>query len=129
MKSARAKPKFLVVFLKEIRETLRDRRSLGLLVMFTLMYPVMLGYILHQQIERATRPEREGIELAVIGSGQAPTLMAQLKQKNITVRDTPDMNEDGIAELLRGRKVAALLRLPRDFGATYQAMRPARIAW
>lgn len=121
------KPKFLVVFLKEFKETLRDKRSLGLLVMFTLMYPVMLGYILNQQIERATRPEREGIELAVIGAAQAPTLMAQLKQKNITVRDTPDMGEDAIGELLRSRKVAAVLRLPRSFGKDYQAMRPARI--
>jgi sodium transport system permease protein len=121
------KPKFLVVFLKEFRETLRDKRSLGLLVMFTLMYPVMLGYILNQQIERATRPEREGIELAVIGAAQAPTLMAQLKQKNITVRDTPDMGEDAIGELLRSRKVAAVLRLPKAFGKDYQAMRPARI--
>ena len=121
------KPKFLVVFLKEFKETLRDKRSLGLLVMFTLMYPAMLGYILHQQIERATRPEREGIELAVIGAAQAPTLMAQLKQKNITVRDTRDMGEDGIGELLRSRKVAAVLRLPESFGKDYQAMRPARI--
>jgi sodium transport system permease protein len=121
------KPKFLIVFLKEFKETLRDRRSLGLLVMFTLMYPAMLGFILHQQIERATRPEREGIELAVIGAAQAPTLMAQLKQKNITVRDTRDMGEDGIGELLRSRKVAAVLRLPPSFGKDYQAMRPARI--
>jgi sodium transport system permease protein len=121
------KPKFLIVFLKEFKETLRDKRSLGLLVMFTLMYPAMLGFILHQQIERATRPEREGIELAVIGAAQAPTLMAQLKQKNITVRDTRDMGEDGIGELLRSRKVAAVLRLPPSFGKDYQAMRPARI--
>jgi sodium transport system permease protein len=121
------KPKFLVVFLKEFRETLRDKRSLGLLVMFTLMYPLMLGYILHQQIERATRPEREGIELAVIGAAQAPTLMAQLKQKNITVRDTQDMSEEAIGALLRSRKVAALLRLPKAFDKDYQAMRPARI--
>src|SRR6059058_5431060 len=113
MKPTHFKPKFLVVFLKELKETLRDKRSLGLLVMFTLMYPVMLGYILHQQIERATRPEREGIELAVIGAAQAPTLMTQLRQKNITVRDTPDMSEDAIAELLRSRKGAALLRLTK----------------
>jgi sodium transport system permease protein len=121
------KPKFLVVFLKEFRETLRDKRALGLIAMFTLMYPVMLGYILHQQIERATRTEREGIELAVIGGAQAPTLMSQLKQKNITVHDTPALDEDAIAELLRAQKVVAVLRLPEQFGANYQAMRPAAI--
>jgi sodium transport system permease protein len=119
--------KLLIVFLKEFRETLRDRRVLGLLVMFTLMYPIMFGYILNQQIQRATRAEREGSELAVIGGGQAPTLMSQLKQKNITVRDIPDASEDAIGEMLRAKKVVAVLRLPPQFSGNYQAMRPARI--
>ena len=61
------KPAFLIVFLKEFKETVRDRRALGLLVLFTIMYPVMLGYMLNQQISRSTKPEREGIALAVIG--------------------------------------------------------------
>ncbi|TQK02840.1 ABC transporter permease [Herbaspirillum sp. SJZ107] len=121
------RPKLLVVFLKEVRETLRDKRVLGLLVMFTLMYPIMFGYILNQNIERATRAEREGIELAVIGGGQAPTLMSQLRQKNITVRDIPDAGEEAIGEMLRAKKVVAVLRLPPRFTDNYQAMRPARI--
>jgi len=121
------KPKFLIVFLKEFKETLRDRRALGLLALFTLMYPLMLGYMLNQQIGRATKSEREGMELAVIGGAQAPNLMAQLKQKNINVQDKADMSEDAIAELLRGRKVVALLRLPPAYAEDYQAMRPALI--
>ena len=87
--------KFLVVFKKEFRESLRDKRSLGLLALFTLMYPVLLGVLLHQWLARATKPEREGIVLAVIGGAQAPTLMAQLKQKNITIHDTPPLDEAG----------------------------------
>ena len=119
--------KFLVVFKKELRESLRDRRSLGLLALFTLMYPLLLGVLLHQWIDRATRPEREGIVLAVIGGAQAPTLMAQLKQKNITVHDTPPLDEAGIGDLLRTHKAAAVLRLPGKYAADYAAMRPARI--
>jgi sodium transport system permease protein len=119
--------KLLIVFLKEFRENLRERRTLGLLALFTLMYPVLLGGLLHQQIERATRPEREGVELAVIGAAQAPTLMAQLRQKNITVRAVPPMSEQAIGELLRSRKAVALLRLSDKFTVNYQAMRPARV--
>jgi sodium transport system permease protein len=119
--------KFLVVFKKEFRETLRDKRSLGLLALFTLMYPVLLGVLLHQWIDRATKPEREGIVLAVIGGAQAPTLMAQLKQKNVTIHDTPPLDEAAIGELLRARKAAAVLRLPRKYASDYEAMRPARI--
>ncbi|MDQ1922159.1 ABC transporter permease [Massilia pseudoviolaceinigra] len=121
------KPAFLVVFLKEFKETLRDRRALVLLALFTLMYPLMLGYMLNQQIGRATRSEREGMQLAVVNAAQAPNLMAQLKQKNITVVPMGEMKEDAIAELLRARKVVALLRLDPAFGEQYQGMRPAGI--
>ncbi|RJG15405.1 ABC transporter permease [Massilia cavernae] len=121
------KPKFLVVFLKEFKETLRDKRSLLLLALFALMYPVMLGYMLNQQIERATRPEREGMELAVIGAAQAPNLMAQFKQKNITVQQIEPMDEDAIGELLRSRRAVAVLRIGDKFTENYQAMRPAQV--
>jgi sodium transport system permease protein len=121
------KAKWMIVLRKELRETLRDRRTLSMLALFTLMYPLMLGVVLHQQIERATRPEREGVEVAVIGAAQAPTLMAQLAEKNITVRRVGPMDEAAIGELLRARRAVALLRLSDRFAADYQAMRPARI--
>ena len=121
------KPAWRIVFFKEFRETLRDRRSLGLLLLFTLMYPVMLGVILHQQIERATKLERDSITLAVINAAQAPTLMAQLKQKNIVVQSMGPMDEPAITELLRARRFVALLRISDTFAERYQAMRPARL--
>ena len=121
------KSKSMVVFMKEFRETLRDRRSLALLALFTLMYPVMLGYMLNKQIERATQPEREGMELAVIGAAQAPNLMAQFKQKNVTVTQIDSMDEEAIGELLKSRKVVAVLRIDDKFTENYQAMRPAQV--
>jgi sodium transport system permease protein len=121
------KPRFLTVLAKELRETLRDKRTLALLAVFTLMYPVMLNIILNQVIDRATRPDREGIEVAVIGAAQAPTLMAQLRQKNITLREVAPMDEEAIGTLLRGHNTAALLRLSDKFAENYQAMRPARV--
>jgi sodium transport system permease protein len=121
------KPRFLIVFMKEFHETLRDKRSLWLLAVATLMYPVLLGYFLNQQIDRATQPEREGIALTVIGADKAPTLMAQLKQKNVTVTALPPTSDDAIETLLRGRKTVAVLRLSDSFTVDYAAMRPARI--
>ncbi|WP_426194341.1 ABC transporter permease [Massilia sp. DWR3-1-1] len=119
--------KWRVVMVKELREAFRDRRSLALLALFTLMYPVLLGFVLNQSIKRATKPEREGTELAVIGAAQAPNLMAQLKQKNIQVQAVAPMDEAAISKLLQARKVVALLRITDKFSENYQAMRPARI--
>ena len=121
------KPPFLTIFLKEMRETLREKRNVGLLLFVTLMYPVMFGFLMQQIIDRNTRSEREGIELAVIGAAKAPTLMAQLKQKNITVVDTAPMDEAAIEALLQKGKVAGVLRLSEKFTDNYTAMRPARI--
>ncbi|WP_426173512.1 ABC transporter permease [Massilia sp. TWR1-2-2] len=121
------KAKWLIVFLKEFRETLRDRRSLSLLALFTFMYPVMLGLVLHQQIKKATRPEREGIELAVINAAMAPNMMTQFKHKNINVRPMGPMDEEQIANLLRDKKTVAVLRISDKFADNYQAMRPAEV--
>ena len=96
VKPTNLKPKFLVVLIKELRETLRDKRTLGLLALFTFMYPLMLGFLLHKTIDRATKPERDGVRVAVIGAGLAPTLMAQLKQRNVTVVDTKPLDEEAI---------------------------------
>lgn len=116
-----------IVFLKELREHLRDRRALAMVALFVLMYPLMLAWGLHHLIGRATQPEREGMELAVIGGSQAPTLMAALKQKNVTVKHLAPMDEAAIGQLLRSKKAVAVLRLEDSYAANYAEMRPATI--
>jgi sodium transport system permease protein len=121
------KAKFLIVLRKELVETLRDRRALSLLLMFVLMYPLLVGLVLHRQIDRATKPEREGVELAVIGADQAPTLMNQLRQRNVNITELEAMEEEAINTLLRRQTVTAVLRLTPEFAENYHAMRPARV--
>lgn len=118
-------PKWLVVMKKELREALRDRRTIALILMFSLLYPGLAGLVLHKLIERETRVDREGVELVVIGGAQAPTLMALLSQKNITVAPRGAMGDREIAALLKQKKYAGVLRLGRDFGANYRELRPA----
>ena len=121
------KLKFPIVLRKELTETLRDRRALSLLLLFVLMYPLLVGLMLQRQIDRATKPEREGVELAVIGSEQAPTLMNQLRQRNVNITELEPMSEDDINALLRRQSVTAVLRLTPEFAENYHAMRPARV--
>ncbi|WP_342118756.1 ABC transporter permease [Pseudoduganella sp. OTU4001] len=121
------KLKFPIVLRKELVETLRDRRALSLLLLFVLMYPLLVGLVLQRQIDRATKPEREGVELGVIGGDQAPTLMNQLRQRNVTIKELEPANEEEINALLRSQSVPAVLRLTPDFAENYHAMRPARV--
>jgi len=122
-----ARTRFAVVFFKELRETLRDKRALGMVLLFVLMYPMLVGGVLQQQISRALKPEKEGIELTVIGAARAPTLMTQLKQKNVNITNAGPMTEEGITALLRTQKTAAVLRLSDTYGDDYRSMRPARV--
>lgn len=121
------KLKFPIVLRKELVETLRDRRALSLLLLFVLMYPLLVGLVLHRQIDRATKPEREGVELAVIGGDQAPTLMNQLRQRNVNITEHEQMPDEEITSLLRRQTVTAVLRLTPEFAENYHAMRPARV--
>ncbi len=121
------KSKLKVVFLKELRETLRDRRTFGFLLLAVLFYPAILGITLHQLIDKSTRTEREGIHLTVIGGAKAPTLIAQLRERSVTINESGPMTEEAIGELLHDKKIAAVLRLSDDFIDNYQSMRPARI--
>ncbi|KQV54967.1 MULTISPECIES: ABC transporter permease [unclassified Duganella] len=121
------KLKFPIVLRKELVETLRDRRALSLLLLFVLMYPILVGFMLQRQIDRATKPEREGVEIAVIGSEQAPTLMNQLRQRNVNITELEPMDEEAINALLRKQTVTAVLRLAPEFAEDYHAMRPARV--
>jgi len=121
------KLKFPIVLRKELVETLRDRRALSLLLLFVLMYPILVGFMLHRQIDRATKPEREGVEIAVIGGDQAPTLMNQLRQRNVNITELEPMGEEDINALLRRQTVTAVLRLTPEFAENYHAMRPARV--
>jgi len=121
------KLKFPIVLRKELTETLRDRRALGLLLLFVLIYPLLVGVVLQRQIDRATKPEREGVELAVIGSDQAPTLMNQLRQRNVNITELEPMGDEDISAMLRRQTVTAVLRLTPEYAENYRAMRPARI--
>lgn len=121
------KSKALVIFFKELKESLRDKRALAMLALFVLMYPAMVGYLLKDLIDRRSEPEREGIELTVVGGAHAPTLMTMLKQKNITATEHAPMSEESVGDLLKEGKSVAVLKIDGKFVENYNAMRPARL--
>ncbi|MGZ3182597.1 MAG: ABC transporter permease [Telluria sp.] len=121
------KSKFPVVLFKELKDALRDKRALGLLAMFVLMYPALMAFSLQRAINRVTQPEREGINLTVIGADYAPTLMTQLRQKNVHIQESRPLDEDATVKLLHQPHQVAVLKIDAKFVENYEAMRPARL--
>jgi sodium transport system permease protein len=119
--------RFRAVVQKELTEALRDRRALGMLLLFVTMYPALLWFSVSQALKHSTSEDRERIELVVSGAAQVPTLIGQLEQRNVVITRRDGIGDEEIADLLHARKHAAVIRIPAKFTANYNAMRPAPI--
>jgi sodium transport system permease protein len=106
---------FPVVFLKEVRENLRDRRTvLNTLLTGPLFAPfifvLLINTVVTQELEKAEKP----LPLPVAGAQYAPNLIAALKQQNVDIQPAPADAERAVRE----QDADVVLRIGADF-ATY----------
>lgn len=114
----------LVVFLKEVRENLRDKRTLvNALVTGPLIAPLMFIMIINVVISRELNQAEAPLELPVIGASNAPNLLEALRQQGF---DPQPPVLDPIAAV-RDREAAAVLRIPSDFGKSWGKGDPAQV--
>jgi sodium transport system permease protein len=118
---------FWIVLRKELREALRDLRSIALPLSFAVIMPAIIYGSLTVVINKATEGETEEIVLLVHRSAQAPTLMAQLKQAGITIEPSTLTGDEEITKKLESNKISALLSLDADYQADFNALRPAKM--
>lgn len=114
----------LIIFRKEVRENLRDKRTLinALLtgpLIGPLIFVMLMNVIISRQLNQAEAP----LELPVIGVSNAPNLVAALHQQGL---DPQPPVADPIAAV-RNRDVAAVLRIPAGFGKSWDKGDPAQV--
>lgn len=102
----------LTVFLKEVTENLRDRKTvMNALVMGPLLGPVffaiMMGFIITKQLDSAEKP----LELPVVGAEHAPNLVDWLQRQGVVVKPAPA----DVAAAIRARDARAVLVIPADY--------------
>ena len=114
----------IVVFRKEVRENLRDKRTL-INALFTgpLIGPLIFVMIMNVMISRQLNQAEAPLELPVIGASNAPNLVEALHQEGFDPR--PPV-ADPIAAV-RNRQVAAVLRIPAGFGKSWDRGDPAQV--
>ncbi len=116
-----------VVFMKEIVDNLRDRRSLlTTLLGAPIGLPVFLVFLMSFQIERNIDSAEELIELPVIGADYAPNLMRYLESRSIDVVQGP---ADGAAaaEAVQAGERNVVLLIPENFGKELAETIPATV--
>ncbi|MDE3141645.1 MAG: ABC transporter permease [Pseudomonadota bacterium] len=112
------------VYLKEVRENLRDKRTvLNALITGPLLGPILFGLIfsftLQQQLADASKP----LPVPVIGAAYAPNLIHALQAQGMVLEPAPA----NAAAAIRAHQAKVVLVIPPDFGAAWSKGQPAGV--
>lgn len=114
----------IVVFLKEVRENLRDRRTvINTLITGPLLAPliflVAINTVVTRELDKADRP----LSLPVIGAAFAPNLIEALRQQRVEIKSAPADAERAVRE----QDADVILRIPPTFSENWQRGEPAQV--
>jgi sodium transport system permease protein len=111
----------LVVLRKELKDNLRDRRSLTSGLLVPLLGPVMFT-LMFTALADMTRRDKP-LEVAVRGQENAPSLVAFLERNGATVKAAPEDAEG----LVRDGKLDLALLISPGYGKDFSAGRTATV--
>ena len=113
----------LVVFAKELKDALRDRRTwLVVLVSSLVAGPVSL--LLIASIVSSAEESAARREIVIVNAAKAPALVNFLRRSGATVRDAP---ADYREQLVSGRLQNAVVVVPDDFDRKLASGEPVRL--
>ena len=113
-----------VVYLKELRESLRDRRVLvNSLLLGPLLGPVLFLVLMRMVVGRELEKAEQPLPVVVIGAERAPELIDALKQMGLEVKSAVADPELAVRE----QRIDLALRVAADFGSAWRAGRPAQV--
>jgi sodium transport system permease protein len=116
----------LVVCLKEILETARDRRTLFSLLIAPLIGPALFVVLMNVMVSQTLSSAEDRLEVAVLGAERAPNLLAYLRARDIHSLEAPEIKtlDDAADTVAAGRRdfvVAIDDRYGEDFGTARAA--------
>ncbi|MEJ2298930.1 MAG: ABC transporter permease [Woeseiaceae bacterium] len=113
------------VFLKEVLDNFRDRRTLmSALIMGPIFGPVLFSFVINLSIERSLENAEKTLELPVIGAEHAPNVIDFLRSRNIdTVAGPADLA--AAMEAVKEGTHDVVLVIPEAFGDQLGDMTPA----
>ncbi len=115
------------VFLKEVRENLRDRRTLlSALLMGPLFGPILFAFVINISLKQSLGDNDEPLDVPVIGQEHAPNLMAYLRSHNINITAAPADRAAALEAVKTGRHDLVLV-VPEEFGEDLADTVPATI--
>ncbi len=116
-------PEF-TVFMKECRESLRDRRVLiNSLLLGPLIGPLLFLLLMRLVIGRELEKAEQPLPVVVVGAQRAPELIGALRQMGL--RPLPPVADPELA--VREQRIDLALRIDADYGAAWRSGHPAQV--
>ena len=114
----------IVVFLKEVMENLRDRRTVvNALIVGPLLGPLLFVGLTSLMISRELDRSEQPIEVSIVGVEHAPNLVEFLKQNG--VRPKPPVADPEARVLAQDEDM--VLRIPPGYAQAWRDGRPAQV--
>lgn len=114
----------LIVFLKEVRENLRDKRTMiNTLVTGPLMGPLFFVFLINTMVTRELEKAEQPLKLPVIGAERAPNLIDALKQQRFEIQPGPADAERAVRE----QDADVVLRIPAGYAESWSKGEPAQV--
>ncbi|MBT4978528.1 MAG: ABC transporter permease [Gemmatimonadetes bacterium] len=111
----------LAVLRKELIDGLRDRRSVVSALLFPLLAPMMVTFMLNIQAER--KRESMDMEIPIVSAERAPDLVNWIERSGFTVVDGPEDPEEAVRE----GDLDFVFVVPEDFAEDFAEGKTAEI--
>lgn len=115
---------FLIVFLKEVKENLRDRRTLMSAfltgpLLGPIMFVLLINVTLNRELDKAERP----LPVPVMGAQYAPNLLDALREGGVVVDPAVADPEKTVHE----QDADVVLRIAPDYGKAWRKGEPVQV--
>jgi len=117
-----------IVMLKELRESLRDRRTLlTSLILGPVFAPLFFILVLKLALSRQVAAQEEAVPVTVANAAAAPNFVQALRESGLTVtlREGDDV---AIRAWIAEGEGLVVLRIPEGFGERFTGGKPAAVA-
>ena len=112
----------IAIFMKELTETLRDRRTVfNAFVLGPLLSPLLMIGMLSMTANKLSEQAEKRLALPVAGAEHAPQLVEWLRGQSVDIQDAPADPE----QALRNKDVDVVLRITADYPEQWRKSLPA----
>lgn len=117
----------LTVFLKEVLDNFRDRRTLiSALLMGPLFGPILFAFVINLSLDRTLSNIESTLSVPVLGAEHAPNLIRYLESRNLDVVDAPATRAAALEAVTVGSRDVVIV-IDAAFGEQLASGVPARV--